>query len=478
VHEVPVTPRSADGFDGVVSSGAFDRYRELASRVTERLTGRTLWHVNSTAEGGGVAELLSSMLGYLASDGIRARWLVVDGDADFFDITKRIHNRLHGSVGDGGGLEGRERLRYEEILGENFAQARSLFEPGDVTFLHDPQTLGLAPALSRMGIQVIWVCHVGVDSPNSIARSAWQFFVDDLRAASAIVFSRKAYKWDGIPDERVAIVPPCIDAFSLKNVSMEAKRRDSILHAAGVIDGAAGTVPEFARPDGSTGRIVHRAEMIEDAGTPVGAPLVVQVSRWDRLKDPEGVVRGFAEATDESGGVHLILAGPGAASVADDPESVEVLAEVNTARDTLSAADRARIHLANLPTQDHQENAVIVNALQRRADVVVQKSLAEGFGLTVAEAMWKERPVVGSRVGGIQDQIVDGQSGLLVDPTDLGAFGEALRDLLADSRMAADLGAAAHERVRSRFLSPQYLSGLLGVVDDVIHASGFRLSSP
>jgi trehalose synthase len=184
----------------------------------------------------------------------------------------------------------------------------------------------------------------------------------------------------------------------------------------------------------------------------------LQVSRWDRLKDPSGVMEGFARFVPIELGAHLVLAGPRSAEVADDPESDEVLRAVREARDSLPSETRGRVHLASLPMEDDEENATIVNALQRRADVVVQKSLREGFGLTVAEAMWKGRPVVASRVGGIQDQIVDGESGVLVDdPRDLRSFGEAVAGLLRDPERGRRMGAAAHARIRDEFLPPGHL---------------------
>jgi trehalose synthase len=188
--------------------------------------------------------------------------------------------------------------------------------------------------------------------------------------------------------------------------------------------------------------------MIEETAVPQDGPVVVQVSRWDRLKDPEGLLQAFAERrpeTDDEG--HLILAGPANDGVAYDPESEETLRLVRRRWEELPRDARRRVHLACIPMDDLDENAAIVNALQRSATVVVQKSLAEGFGLTVAEAMWKQRPVVAGRVGGIQDQIVDGESGLLVDPENHRDVGRSITRLIADRRLAARLGAAAHRRV-------------------------------
>jgi trehalose synthase len=201
-------------------------------------------------------------------------------------------------------------------------------------------------------------------------------------------------------------------------------------------------------------------KMTPDTPLPLDVPLVLQVSRWDALKDPLGVIRGSVDAPG-IGDAHLMLAGPMPGAVADDPEAGTVRQEVHELWESLPAGDRRRVHLANIPTDDLDENATIVNALQRHAAVVVQKSLAEGFGLTVTEAMWKGRALVAAGVGGIRDQIEDGVSGLLVDPRDLTAFGNAVGSLLGNPSLAAGLGAAAHRRVRDRYLAPHYLGAYL-----------------
>jgi trehalose synthase len=196
------------------------------------------------------------------------------------------------------------------------------------------------------------------------------------------------------------------------------------------------------------------------------------VSRWDRLKDPSGLLGCFAEHCSHPD-AHLLLAGPSVAEVVDDPEGAEVLAQVREEREALPAAVRDRVHLACLPMDDVEENAVMVNAIQRRADVVVQKSLAEGFGLTVAEAMWKSRPVVASRIGGIQDQIVDGESGVLIDdPTDLAAVGGAIDSLLGDPVRAEAMGIAARERIRDSFLGTRHLMQYMELIGRMLLADG------
>jgi trehalose synthase len=463
MHEVPVVPRPGDGFAQLVGPDQLRGYDEAVARARVRLGGRTLWQVNSTAEGGGVAELLRSCLGYLRDDGIDTRWLVFEGDPPFFEMTKRIHNRLHGDLGDGGPLGPEEHERYEAVAHRNLESATDFVNQGDVVVVHDPQPLGLIPGLVQHGATVIWTCHVGIDTGNDVARSAWDFLRGYLDAAHAFTFTRRAYVWAGLDERRVALIPPCIDGLSLKNVDLEPVQRESILDAAGLVDPAMDGPPTFIRGDLAVGTVVNRADMVEEAPVPSGAKLVLQVSRWDRLKDPFGVLQSFS---DRSGleDAHLMLAGPAPMSVADDPEAELVLAQVRAAWDALRSDVRPRVHLANIPTVDVEENAVIVNALQRRADVVVQKSLVEGFGLTVTEAMWKARPIVASRVGGIQDQIDHGTSGLLVDPRDLTAFANAVRDLLQDPRRSASIGAAARERVREHYLTPDYLRAYLDLI--------------
>ena len=275
------------------------------------------------------------------------------------------------------------------------------------------------------GVRVVWRSHIGVDKPNELVRGAWAFLLPYVAAARAVVFSRAAYVWEGLDRSRVAIIPPCIDPFAPKNRDLGEDEGSAIL-------------------DGS--------------GLPNRARMVLRVSRWDRLNDPVGVLQGFAEHVAPRADAYLVLAGPAAESVKDDPEQPEVIEEVTKRWRDLPGAVRDRIAIAELPMDDVERNALMVNALQRRAAVVVQKSLAEGFGLTVAEAMWKARPVVASRVGGIGDQVEDGRSSVLVkDPTDLRAFGEAVVELLGDEARSRELGHAARRRVARLFITPRHL---------------------
>jgi trehalose synthase len=400
--------------------------------------------------------MLQSLLAYARGADVDARWTTIGGDEEFFRITKRLHNHLHGSPGDGGELGKRESKAYEQALLEAADELVGLVHRGDVVYLHDPQTAGLVPHIKSKEVSVVWRCHVGLDHPNDLARTAWAFLERYVRDADAYVFSRQGFAWEGLEEEKLWLVAPSIDAFSPKNQEMEPEAVRAILAKAGVADDG-GRAPVFLRQDGSQARVDRAAELDQEAPVPDGAPLIVQVSRWDRLKDHAGVLSSFAEYCQHPD-AHLLLVGPSVAEVVDDPEGAEVLKEIRAQREALSDELRARVHLACLPMDDVDENAAMVNAIQRRADVVVQKSLAEGFGLTVAEAMWKARPVVASRIGGIQDQIIDGESGLLLDdPADLRAAASAIDLLLGDPDRSAAMGAAARERVRRSFLGTRHL---------------------
>jgi trehalose synthase len=469
-QEVEIPSRDAARFRSVLPDERYAAFEQAAEQGRRLLEGRVIWNVSSTARGGGVVELLRPLLGYARGLGVDARWLVIDGTPEFFELTKRIHNRLHGTAGDGGALDERARRLYEDVLAANLDAFRERVHAGDAVIVHDPQPAGLVPHLRGSGAAVIWRCHVGVDQPTDLVRSAWAFLLPYVSHADACVFHREAFVWEGLERDRVVVIPPTIDVFTPKNEDLEPRIVLAVLRRSALIADDQGPEPvTFVRPDGTPGRVERRARIVEAEPLRADVPLVLQVSRWDALKDPLGVIRGFAEYVPAESGAHLAYAGPDVESVTDDPEGARVLREAIAARASLPDDARRRVHLVSLPMEDLDENALIVNALQRHARVVTQKSLAEGFGLTVSEAMWKARPVVASRVGGIQDQIVHGESGVLIDdPRDLPSFGSSIAGLLRDPAAAETMGRAARERVRDNFISVRSLLDYLSLIGRVL----------
>jgi len=461
LEEVHIAALTPERLEPLIGPGRAERFRTIAQAARDRLAGRTVLNVNSTATGGGVAEMLRTLLAYARGAGIDAQWVVIKGDPHFFEITKRIHNNLHGAPGDGGPLGDAERRHYEEISRANADELLAVVRPRDIVLLHDPQTAGLTQALARAGVMVIWRCHIGADDPNDHTERAWSFLRPYLEEVDAYVFTRRQYTPSWADPERTVVIPPSIDPFSAKNQEMSDADVEAVLHYVGLLESDRPVpVATYTREDGSTGRIDRHVDVLQTGPPPpADAPLVVQVSRWDPLKDMAGVMTAFADYVDGSSPAHLVLAGPVVTGVADDPEGAATFERCIEVWRRLPHAERRRIHLACLPMHDTDENAIIVNAIQRHAAVVTQKSLAEGFGLTVAEAMWKAKPIVASAVGGIVDQIVPGEHGLLIDdPRDQAAFGDALRRLLDDRSYAGRLGANARARAIREFLGDRHLA--------------------
>ena len=456
-----------------------------AARARETFGDRVIWHVSATAHGGGVAEMLQALLAYGRGAGIENRWLVLDGDAHFFTITKRIHNMLHGSAGDGGGLGPAERAHYAAVLSRNLDDMFTLVSPGDLVLLHDPQTAGLAEPLRTRGLHVAWRCHVGRDTPSRLSTAAWDFLRPFLAAVELFVFSRQIYAPAWVDAAKLLVIPPSIDPFSTKNRELSDDDVRTVLATVGLVTGAEPGVVDFVRRDGGSGTVRPASGLLLDGvAPPLDARLIVQVSRWDRLKDMSGVMAAFELMADRRPGdsTHLMLAGPAVAGVSDDPEGALVLAECRESWQALPRVVRERVHLAAVPLDDVDENAIVINALQRHAFAVVQKSLVEGFGLTVTEAMWKGKAVVASKVGGIQDQIVDGLDGLLIeDPRDLEACAAALGRLVDEPDLAQRLGRSARARVLADFIGDRHLeryvelfSRLVGAADAPVAGPAFR----
>jgi trehalose synthase len=455
-----------------------DRLRALERQVAsirEVLGAGAVWNVNSTASGGGVAEMLRSLLRYARGLGISVRWLVLDAPPEFFRITKRVHNALHGSEGDGSPLGAAQASVLERVMHDNVLALESLVRPGDIVVCHDPQTAGLVPALLRKGVRVVWRCHIGHERHENEVDRAWEFLRPYLQDVPIAVFSREAYAPSWLRGKRTFVMPPNVDPFSAKNQSMGDSTIRAVLAKVGLIEGPLDPSScTFVRDDGSTGRVDREVDVLR-TGRSLSweTPLVVQVSRWDAMKDPVGVVHGFARliAPAAPRGAHLVLAGPNVHAVADDPEGADVFENLHRVVIGLPDAVRRCVQLAMLPMTDIEENAAIVNALQRHAAVIVQKSLVEGFGLTVTEAMWKRRPVVASAVGGIVDQVRDGVDGLLIrDPRDPAEFSDVLRRVLVDDVLARKLGDGGYQSVRDNYLSVSALERWAELVRMVLAA--------
>ncbi|WP_194923912.1 glycosyltransferase [Catenulispora pinisilvae] len=402
-----------------------------------------VWHVNSTARGGGVAEIIGALC--QADDPrYRTRRFVTSEDPALFEVTKRIHHRLHG-VPAGELPDSAEHDAWCRYARANVKEFLTSADPKDLVVLHDPQTLPMAPLLAEAGVRLAWRCHIGTAGQNAVTAATWDYLRQFWSEGLVLVFSSPAL----VPaldhdhdlalalekhDHPVRIIRPSIDPGTLKNRPLSDDEVSKTLTDAGL-----GTRPISPALDSS---VVTVSE--SDLGTD---PVIVQVSRWDPLKDMAGVLEMFA-SSDLPSRAHLVLCGPSPQSISDDPEAAGVYAEVVRRRDRLVSAVRRRVHLVCPALDDTRTNALLVNALQRRATVVVQKSLEEGFGLTVTEAMWKARPVVAARVGGIPSQIEHGVTGLLLDdPRDLDGFAAAVGEVVAHSAQYAQMGRNAHEFV-------------------------------
>lgn len=374
----------------------------LLQRLAEKLHGKSFLHVNSTREGGGVAEILQRMIPILQSLGIEARWEVIAGDEPFYETTKKIHNALQGN---------REVITdemWQHHFEINRQNAAILNLDADAVLIHDPQPGPLVEFRER-GVW-IWRCHIDLSNPfkdvyNSLSKYAVKY--------DAIIFSVAKFAQAMNIDE--FIIPPSIDPLSEKNREL---------------------TDEEIR------------ETMERLKIPGDRPIILQVSRFDRFKDPVGVIKAYRIAKKYNDCI-LVLAGSPAA---DDPEGTEVLNEVKE-----FASDDQDIHILLLPPFSDRD----INALQRVAGVVLQKSLKEGFGLTVAEAMWKGKPVIGGAVGGIPLQIVHGVTGFLVHSVEGTAF--RIRQLLNGPEMAKTMGERAKEFIRKNFLITRQTRDYLSV---------------
>jgi trehalose synthase len=388
-----MTPSLAD-YQDVVGPGVIDELRAVADRVA----GRRFQHINSTPVGGGVAEILTRLVPLLRELGIDATWDVIKGDQAFYNVTKAFHNALHG--------------KPEEITSEMFDTFRENNEmnlknmqlTGDVILIHDPQPAGLILKRKEIGKQWIWRCHIDVSNPEP---RVWNFLRPYVQQYDAAIFSMPDFAQQ-LPISQFRIAPS-IDPLSDKNKPLDAS---------------------------------YVASVLEKYNIDPKRPVLTQISRFDRLKDPLGVIEAY-KLVKKRHNCQLILAGGGAD---DDPEGAQVLVEVQEA-----AAGDPDIHVLLLPPFSDLE----INALVRGSTIVIQKSIKEGFGLTVSEALWKRKPVIGGAVGGIKLQIIDGFTGYLVHSPEGAANRIAL--LLRDRRLRERMGDNGYEHVKQNFLLTRHV---------------------
>lgn len=411
-----------------VMSSQLDAYSEVAGhdvvehlrQLTAPLHGMKVVHVNSTRSGGGVAEILAKLVPLMRELGLQTDWEVMSGHSEFYQCTKKMHNTLQGN---------RETISphllevYEQTNAMNAEQLRATLEEADFVFIHDPQPapfLKLCP--NRRG-KWVWRCHIDVSHPY---RPVWKYLRQYVIPYDATIFSLASFA-QMLPHAEY-LVPPSIDPLSEKNIDLEPHEIVAVYQRFGI------------EPD---------------------RPLVVQVSRFDRFKDPVGVIHAYRLAKRFIPGLQVALAGGGAS---DDPEGDQVLAEVREL-----AGDDPDVHILQLPPDSHRT----INALQRAADIVLQKSIREGFGLTVTEAMWKGKPVIGGDTGGIRLQVVDHHTGFLVSTPEGAAL--RIRYLLHNHDRLGEMAAKAREFVRDNFLLTRQLREYLTIMVALLHGAGDRI---
>jgi trehalose synthase len=405
-----------EAYAAVVGEDVIDHLRQLA----KALEGAKVIHVNSTRVGGGVAEILEKLVPLSRELGIDTQWEVITGDDDFFRCTKTMHNALQGNRTP---LSDADTAAYTATTDTNAERLRELLEAADFVFIHDPQPAGLLSRCDNRKGKWIWRCHIDVSRPY---RSVWRYLSRYVNAYDASVFSLPDFA-QPLPHPQY-VVPPSIDPLSDKNVEL---------------------------PEDEVEAVRSRFELDP------ARPLVVQISRFDRFKDPVGVIHAYQMAKQFSPTLQLVLGGGGAT---DDPEGDEVLREVQAA-----AADDPDVHVLLLPPDAHRT----VNALQRAADIVMQKSTREGFGLTVTEALWKGKAVIGGDTGGIRLQVINHHTGFLVSTPEGAAL--RLRYLLHHREMLAEMGTKAREFVRDKFLLTRQLREHLTLMVALSHEAVNRI---
>ena len=399
----------------IVGAEVIDHLRHLA----EPLKGSRVVHVNSTREGGGVAEILSWLIPFKQELGLETSWEVIKGDPEFYQCTKSFHNGLQGA---GVTIPAGQLEAFEQTNRDNAEQLRSLLTEADFVFIHDPQPAPLLHFCPERKGKWVWRCHIDLSRPN---RGVWKYLRQWVAGYDASVWSLADFA-QPLPHP-LYLIAPSIDPLSQKNRDLYAGEVDAVFDRHGL------------DPD---------------------LPLITQVSRYDRFKDPIGVIHAFQLAREYTP-LQLVLAGGGAA---DDPEGEEVLREVRAA-----AGDDPNIHILLLPADAHRE----INALQRASTIVLQKSTREGFGLTVTEAMWKGRPVIGGNTGGIRLQVINHQTGFLVNTPEGAAL--RIRYLLKNREHLEEMGRRARALVLDNFLVTRHLREYLTLMHALRHEGQDRI---
>ena len=459
--------------------------RFKANHLTERLRGRTLWMMNSTANGGGVAEMMPKMVTILRQLGVKTEWIVFSPDNQaFFQLTKRIHNLIH----DFGkpGFTSDEKALYEKISHTAADALQQRIPDHDVLIVHDPQPLGAGAELKRRtGIKSIWRCHIGLDKQTPGTTSAWEFLKDPIVEYDHTVFSALAYLPPFL-NNKYSIITPAIDPLSHKNRDLSSPELFGILIKAGIIQNGHPPLlyPRWKRkamwlnPDGK-----FMNTPMESGVELLYRPTITQISRWDRLKGWLPLLEGFVflKRIYRNNGHHkspermrilasqLILVGPEPSAVQDDPEGKGVLDDICNYYKELPAEDQKDISILTLPMSSRTQNHLMVNALQRCSTLVVQNSIQEGFGLTATEAMWKKIPVLGTSACGLRQQIRDGKDGCLTaDPMNEAEIAENLRKILSKPKLLEKWGRSAQQRVYKNFLVFKQIENWLTCVTRVV----------
>lgn len=480
VVDVAVQPDLAAHAAVAHLAGAVAALREEAARVSAELAGRTIWMINSTEQGGGVAEMLPAMVALLRDLGLRVEWAVIDSDEPaFFDFTKRIHNLIH----DAGSpdISPGDVALYERVNCTNADALAGRIAPGDIVVVHDPQPLPLGPMLrERVDVHLVWRCHIGLDETTARTDAAWELIRPYAAAYDRVVFSAPEYVPPFLAASAV-IIHPAVDPLAAKNRELSLHKIAGILANSGLTQVGPTVTPPYDDPvlrvtdDGAV-----PASNLPELGL-LTRPIVTQISRWDRLKGFLPLLQAFAQLKQTVPDdpehrrrmelVRLVLAGPVIGTVADDPEAADVLEELRAAYVALPRAVQADIALLLLPMSSREKNALIVNALQRSATVIAQNSLREGFGLTIAEAMWKRVPVFSSaRACGPRAQITDGVEGRLVnDPEDAAEVAAVLDEMLRDRGRRETWARNAQRRAHDEFMIFTQLRKWIALWSDVVN---------